>query len=274
MKAIPLNHKQYTEANREAWNEVTPIHQKARKVNFTEQFKTKGFSTLDPVITAKLKEIGLEGKQVAQLGCNNGRELLSLINLGAASGTGFDISDAAIAEATTLAEVAGLPGAFVRTDVYDIGAEYYRSFDLVYISIGVLSWLPDLERFFAIASALLKDKGYLLIYEMHPFLNMLATEDEPEFEATAPLQIVHSYFKTDPWVQNTGIDYIGRSSYEAKTSYNFSHSLAAIFQSVINSGITIREFQEYSHDISTIFAHLEPYQKAPLCYILLGQKQG
>ncbi|CEH28919.1 hypothetical protein AM501_26975 [Aneurinibacillus migulanus] len=262
--------KKYTEANREAWNEVTPIHQKARNINVKKQFKEKGFSLLDKVITEKFKEINIHGKTVAQLCCNNGIELLSIINLGAKSGTGFDISDYAIQEANELAIVSNLPCTFIRTDVYDIGKEHTEQYDLVYISIGALTWLPDLQRFFTIVSGLLKKEGTLVIYEMHPFLNMFAVEGETEFEE--PLKVAFSYYKNDPWVSYKGIDYIGGTAYKSKPNYSFSHTLSNLLNSIMQSGIHIKEFNEYGHDISCIFGHLEKENKLPLSYILVGKK--
>jgi len=123
--------KKYTEANREAWNEVIPIHQKSHSRNLKHEFTKKGYSVLDEIETALLKDIGLKGKNVAHLCCNNGRELLSIINIGAASGVGFDISDEAIREANELRELCELNCDFVRTDVYDIDDKYTNSFDLV-----------------------------------------------------------------------------------------------------------------------------------------------
>ena len=102
-----MDYKQYTEANREAWNEVTPKHQKARKENLMEKFKENDYNALDPIETAKLLELGVKGKRIAQLCCNNGKDLLSLLNLGAISGVGFDISDEAIKEANRLQVVSG-----------------------------------------------------------------------------------------------------------------------------------------------------------------------
>lgn len=268
--------KKYTDANRAAWNEATLIHQKARiekNIDIKKAFTQKGYSTLDEYETAKLKEIGLEGKRVAQLCCNNGRETLSLLNLGAESGVGFDISDEAIKEAKELAEISGLNCQFVRTDVYDIGEEYYDSFDLVYITIGAMAWLPDLYKFFTIVSKLLKKGGHLMIYEQHPFQYMLATEDDKEFDPKYPLNVVYSYFRTEPWVYNDGIDYIGGTSYKSSTTYDFTCKLTNVINSVIKNGIRLDEFTEYSHDISNEFEMQAKEQLLPLCYILIGVKE-
>ncbi len=267
--------KKYTDANREAWNEATLKHQQARAKknnNLKEKFSQKGFSTLDKYETAKLKEIDLAGKKVAQVCCNNGQETLSLVNLGAESAVGFDISDEAIKEARELAKISGLNCEFVRTDIYDIGAEYYDSFDLIYITIGAMGWMPDLNKYFKVVSKMLRAGGHLMIYEHHSFCDLLARDGEDEFDPDDPLKIVHSYFRTEPWVGNDGIDYIGGTKYESKTSYDFTHTTSNIINSIINNGIILKEFTEYSHDISTEFAEHENEGKIPLSYILIGVK--
>lgn len=60
-----MNLKKYTEANRIAWNEATLIHQKSDKENLPEKVKELGFNVLDPIETAKLQELIVQGKKVA-----------------------------------------------------------------------------------------------------------------------------------------------------------------------------------------------------------------
>ncbi|HKA55002.1 MAG TPA: class I SAM-dependent methyltransferase, partial [Candidatus Binatia bacterium] len=143
-----MERSRYTAANRLAWNEAAPIHRRQRFARLLADFRRPGYGCLDAVETAKLREIGLAGKAVAQLCCNNGQELLSIKNLGAGRCVGFDISDDFIAQARELAAAGGIACEFVRTDVYDIPPDYHGAFDLVYITIGALCWMPDLAPFF------------------------------------------------------------------------------------------------------------------------------
>ena len=272
-----MDYKQYTDANREAWNEVTPKHQMARKENLMEKFKETDYNALDPIETAKLLELGIQGKRVVQLCCNNGKDLLSLLNLGASSGVGFDISDEAIKEANQLQAISGRDCSFVRTDVYEIDEKYYDSFDLGYITVGSLIWLPDLEQFFKIVANLLKPGGTLFLYEIHPFTNMVETDKEWEEtrkkspNTSDPIRI--SYFKSDPWIDETSMDYIGHSTYKAKIHYNFPQKFSDILNAIIRANFVLHELMEYAHDISNEFMYLEKAGKVPLSYILTGQKR-
>ncbi|MBD3382302.1 MAG: methyltransferase domain-containing protein [candidate division Zixibacteria bacterium] len=269
-----MDYKKYTEANRIAWNQAMPYHQKNRPLDPHVKFKESGYSTLDKHETEMLNKIGLDGRSVAHLCCNNGQELISIVNLGAKSGVGFDICDEAIDEAKQLAEISKANCEFVRIDVYDIESSWHDRFDLVYITIGALPWLPDLRGFFAIVAKMLKSGGILMIYESHPFLNMIATDDEPEYDPRNPFKISYSYFRDEIYEDTSGIDYYGNESYDAHVSYEFFHQLSTILNTVIASGFEINAFHEYPHDISNCFGHLEDDKLLPLCYILTAKKRN
>jgi ubiquinone/menaquinone biosynthesis C-methylase UbiE len=246
---------------------VAPLHAAANQVRLLQEFTMPGYSVLDPYETAKLREIGVAGKAVAQLACNNGRELLSIKNMGAGRCVGFDLSEEFIRQAQALNEAARQDCEFVAAAVQEISPSYDQQFDLVYITIGVLSWMPDIQAFFAVVARLLRPKGHLMIYETHPFLNML---DLPE-ETDNPLQISLSYFNTAA-SEDAGLDYYTNSDYDASPNYWFAHTLSAIFTALIANGIKIAAFEEYAHDISLAFAPIEPLNKVPLSYILVGER--
>jgi len=258
----------YVAANRLAWNDAAPKHAESQYQKLLDSFAQPGYSYLAPFEQERLLTLGIEGKAIAQLCCNNGRELLSLKNLGAGRCVGFDLSEGFIEQARGLACAGGIACEFVGCNVYEIPADYDGAFDLVYITIGAMCWLEDLTACFAVVARLLRPGGQVFVYEMHPFLDML------EFDKNDPLHICHSYFKDDPFVDTSGLDYWTDSTYESAPCYSFHHKLSDIFGAVLGNGLAIRAFDEYAHDISNVFAHLEPLAiKPPLCYILLGHKQ-
>ncbi len=266
------DHKKITDANRAAWNEVTPYHMKARGDDFLRKIEDPNYSALDKIITDKLNEIGIKGKSVAQICCNNGREAISLRNMGAEKVIGFDISDEAIEEARKLNKLTGKRCRFVRADVYDIDEIYFNQFDIVFITIGSLAWLPDLPGFFQIVSNMLKPSGHLVIYEMHSFAYVFPCIDDPDYDPQNPYNVTYSYFRKEAWANNDGIDYLGGEKYEGKTNYSYTQTLSDIINPIIKSGMTLREFLEYPHDISNIYEFFEKEQKLPLCFILIASK--
>lgn len=274
MTEAPEYAPDYAERNRAAWNEAAAVHRVQRKVNLEEAVQQPDFSTLDAIERGLLLRIGVAGKQVAQLCCNNGRELISVVRLGAAAGVGFDIADEFVREAQHLAGLAQANCRFVRTHIYDIDDRYAGQFDLIYITIGALCWFDDLPRFFYKAAQLLRSGGKLLIYEVHPLLDMFALPGEEEYDPQNDLKLTYTYFRRDPFISTTGLDYWGHTQYEAKPTYSFPHTVATVINAVLQSGFALEEFQEYPHDISVAFAHLEPYQLLPMCYTLLARKEG
>ena len=263
----------YSKANKEAWEEAFAKHQQGYKEDPAERLKRGDLSMLEDDARAALQKIGLKDKTVAQFCCNNGRELLTMLNMGASSGTGFDITENFTTEGRRLAREAGLNAEFIATDIYDIDHTHTERFDLVLITIGALCWFQDLDRFFAKVAMVLKDGGALLINEQHPYTNMLAMPSEEGYDADRPDQVVFSYFKEEPWAENDGVDYIGETSYKSKTLYSFSHSFATILSTLCNNGLALRSLQEFNYDIANAWAHIDR-KGMPLSYVLVAEKHS
>ena len=160
-------------SNRLAWNEASIYHQAARKNSLYDGFSQIDFTVFDrdcdSVLLEKLNRIDLEGKMIAQLPCNNGRKLLSLMRFGAKHSVGFDISDEAVKEARKLADIFGMDADFHRMNALEIPTEHNGLYDFIYISEESLQWFPDLQKYFSVVFRLLRNGGSLLIFEMHPF---------------------------------------------------------------------------------------------------------
>jgi SAM-dependent methyltransferase len=259
----------YTAANRAAWNEVQPLHQRANRERWDRAFQQPGYSCLAEEELATWRRIGLAGSDVAQLACNNGVELLSLRNLGAGRCLGFDIADEAIAEARARASLCAIDCSFVRTDVYELDAAYNGQFDVVYMTAGCLGWMPHLPAFFARAAALLRRGGRVLLHEIHPFAEML-----PEDAAGGDcLRLASPYFKAEPYEDIGGLDYVGRTAYAATTrQYWFVHTLSDIVMALLAVGLAIEEFREVERDISAVHARAAAARAGiPLSMILVAR---
>ncbi len=267
-----MNDKDVFESNRTAWNEAMGYHQAKRKDDLHIGFKDPKFTTFtrdcDAVLLERLNDIGIAGKTISQMPCNNGRELLSIMRMGAESAVGFDISDAAVEEARLLAEAAMLDAEFVRTDILEIDDRYNGTFDLIYISEGSLQWFPDLHAYFSVVSRLLKENGEILIFEMHPFAYLF--ENGFEFEEHN-FNDMTSYFEKGPYHYPDGLDYVGGTSYKAKECFWFMHKMSDVINAVLKSGMEITEFDEYNLEMANTLEG-EMYDKLPLSYILIGRK--
>jgi len=266
--------KEISEKNRQAWNEAMTYHHKARGEHLRDGFKNPKFTTFtwkgDEIILKKLNEIGLSDKVVAQLPCNNGRELLSIINLGAKKGTGFDISDTAISEANELKSISNLNAEFHRINILDIDDSFNNSIDLVYISEGSLQWFSSLNDYFRIVAKLLKPNGKIFINEIHPFAYFFETANDSDKDAT--LDDFISYFEKGPYSYKNGLDYVGQTKYDAKECCWYMHTISDIINALIQNGIEIENFEEFNTEVANV-ERMKNLEKFPLSYIISARKK-
>ncbi|CAA9584936.1 MAG: hypothetical protein AVDCRST_MAG86-3361 [uncultured Truepera sp.] len=255
----------YADANRAMWNATADVHARASLPKLLERVAHPDFSTFDFVEKRVFTRLGLFGKDVAQPSCNNGRELISCKKAGAAHCVGFDVSEGFIAQGQALAQASGVDVTFVRTDVYDIPHDYNAGFDIVYVTIGALGWLRDLPEYMGVVARLLRPGGHLFLYEMHPILDM--------FDAATGLEVKHSYFRTEPYVEDAAPDYLDTDTVVEGTSYWFHHKMSDIIGGALGAGLELRLFEEFEHDQSEVYAAFEGFEKKPpLSYALLAQK--
>ncbi|CDG23089.1 conserved protein of unknown function [Xenorhabdus poinarii G6] len=257
------------ESNRRAWDASADSHLRTHSwKGLLQAVQGEDFSCLDETLGGVLRELDLVGKAVVQVGCNNGREVLSLYAFGVERAVGIDQSAAFLAQARQLAENSPHQPRFVEANAYDLPAELNGQFDLLLITIGVLNWMPDIERFFASVSGLLKPAGHLVIYETHPFLEML----EPESER--PFELRNDYFTAKPYVSREAIIYEGCGSDTGVASYWYVHELGSILGGLLSAGLRLSHFKEYRHSNREELYDL--YESGPLtlpmCYTLVSVK--
>ena len=263
--------KAAVEANRLAWDRAAEHHRAdGQWRRLVDGFAQPGFSCLDEILTAQLRDLGLEGAAIAQLCCNNGRELISARNLGAAEAVGFDQAAAFLAQARELNGIAGLDCRFVEGNVLALPDAFDGRFDIVMVTIGVFGWMPDLLGFFRVAARLLKPGGAFLAYEEHPIQNMFEPE-RPE-----PLKAVNSYFRREPFIEAVSLDYYGNADYEAPTHYWFPYTLGEIVTTCIEAGLELVQLREYPHNINAAAYDIYEGQSVqfPLSYLLIARKAG
>lgn len=258
-----------TRANRDAWNASASHHETgAEWERLVDGFSRPGFSTFDETATDCLNEIGIAGKAVVQVCCNNGRELLSLFSLGMDRGLGIDQSEEFIAHAEALNTVAGTKCRFLCSDIYALPPETPQDFDLVLITIGAINWMPDLPRFFSVAAGLLKPGGQVMLYETHPYLEMF----DPE--ATDPYRPTRSYFQREPDVDTAGIVYDGSTVEAVSESYWYIHRMGDVINGCIQAGLRIEKLEEYPHSNRETDYDIYENQavQLPMCFILVARK--
>ena len=227
----------------------------------------------------EVSELGdVRGLRLVHLQCNAGADTLAWARRGAEV-TGIDFSAVAIAEATRLADVVGSPATFVCSDVYDLPADL-GPFDVVYTSMGVLWWLPDLDRWAAVVAGLLADGGRFYLYEIHPTSMALVAGDgsfsigEDYYGPGEPI-----VFETAGTYYEAPEDFVAESAMEHGTV----HTLGSIVTSLSAAGLRIDFLHEHPftrfrmHPPLVEFADgfwsfPEGWPRVPLTFSLLATK--
>lgn len=254
------NREKYVTANRAAWNEVAPRHAARNQARLIELFRAGGYNHLEDAAQDMIRQTGITGKSVVQIGCNNGIDLLSVKNMGAGRCLGFDQATAFLDQAREIAQAAGVADEvdFIEANVYALPATLSQSFDVALTTIGVIYWMPDLPAFFRAVAALIKPGGWWVMEETHPIVQMY--EEDP---AGGSSQLTYSYFRAEPLEWTDGLDYFGGKRYESAPYYSFMHKFSDIINAGLAAGLTLRRIEEVDHDISCQCADLADAKANP-----------
>lgn len=232
---MPLD--EYRAANRDRWDETVAVHA-ASEFYGVDRFLA-GESTL---LDLDRESVGsVAGKTLLHLQCHFGMDTLSWAREGA-SVVGLDFSSAAIAKARELAEQAGLAdrARFVESELYDAPNALDEQFDIVYVNIGALSWLPDISGWARVAAGFLRPGGLFYIHEIHPFVQTLDQEQADH------LIVRYPYFNRGPLRIDDPGDYASQdAAFEHSETYEWNHSVGDVVTSLIEAGLTIEALREH-----------------------------
>ena len=236
------------EANLANWNSRVRVHAESRF------YDVAGWLLKSPGPPSReIEALGdLEGKTLVHLQCHFGMDTLQWAKAGATV-TGLDFSPAAIEEATSLAERAGLSerASFVCANVYDAPqALSGNRFDVVYISLGALCWLPNVAAWGAVVADLLAPGGRLYIHDGHPFTSCFDDDGE---------EIVYSYFEEldNPYVSDGASTYTDGEELSATRTYEWNHSIGEIVAALIGHGLVLDSLTEHEWTLFRRFPWLE-----------------
>ena len=226
-----------TEQNRRAWDEIAAQRSLAYGDSQVpaEVFRNGGI-VLDPRVVDTVGDP--TGKRLLHLMCATGEETLSWAVLGAEA-VGVDISRVNVDLATRKAQEADLPVRFVRADVGHLPPDLAAAdFDIVYTAIGVLVWVPDLDRWAdAIANAL-RPNGHFVLLDEHPIAMTMWGED-------GRARIVDDYFGRHSPITGTGWGHFPGGEDATEPTHQFSWPLGDILNALIGAGLAIERVDEF-----------------------------
>jgi SAM-dependent methyltransferase len=228
MRESPLD------ANRLLWDELVSVHAAGGFYDLAA-FRA-GASTLRPI---EVREVGdVDGKRLLHLQCHFGMDSISWARRGA-SVVGVDFSPAAIDLARELAREEGVAAEFVCSDLYDLPDKLVGTFDVVFTSYGVLTWLPDLDRWASVVARYVAAEGTFYIVEQHPVGGMLE-EHEGHLIASEP------YFNVGPMKDESDGSYADRdAALEHRLSFQWQHSLSDVITALTSAGLQIEFLHEF-----------------------------
>lgn len=253
-------------ANRASWEATARLHEASQLPTLLERFRDPAFTTFDEVEREVYAGLRVAGERALQVCCNNGRELLSLLRLGAAEGVGVDLAEGNLAQARRLAEAAGLADRvrFVQGDALAL-PDGLGTFGIAILTVGALGWLPRLQPLFDGIAARLDGGGALFVYEMHPILDTFDPEAGP-----VP---VRDYFDRTPLAEEGGPDYYEPDKIVEAPMYWFHHTLSDVIGGCLRAGLRLEHFEERPHDISMVYrAFRDLPARPPLSYTLVARK--
>ena len=226
--------------NRAHWDELAAHHPD------TEYYDVPGFldgeSSLQRLEREELADVVGAGTRLLHLQCHFGMDTLSWAREGATV-VGADFSGTAIETARELAAEAGLGdrATFVESDLYDLPANLDGEFDVVFTSYGVLTWLPDLDRWGDVIAHFLAPGGTFYIAESHPF-----TEVFHEASTAEDLRVGYPYFEGSHLSFDDDGSY---ADYDLETehtrTHEFSHSLAEVVNALLDAGLRLEFLHEH-----------------------------
>jgi SAM-dependent methyltransferase len=223
-------------ANRASWDDRTAIHLESRFYDVEGWLRDQRGPR-----AREIEALGdVAGLRLMHLQCHFGLDTLAWARAGAQV-TGLDFSSAAIDAARDIAERAGLADRadFVCADVHD-AVEVLRgaTFDVVYVSLGALSWLPSVDRWASQVGALIAPGGRFYLHDAHPVAWALA-DDELRFE--------HTYFEElEPFTVETDATYTDADRpLRAKRIYEWNHSIGEIVTALIRHGLRLEWLVEH-----------------------------
>lgn len=225
--------------NRDNWDDRVPLHRDAYGLDRFDDPDHLSDVVVDDLaaLSPHLPAQSIAGLDVCHLQCHIGTDTVSLARAGARV-TGVDFSGPALRTAAEFAMRLGIDATWVESDVLEARSAVAGDFDVVYTSIGTITWLADLDRWAAQIVALLRPGGTFYIRDGHPSLYSLDEDAEA-------LSIRYPYFgdgRAQQW--DDASTYVGDGVVAHPRTYEWPHPLSEILGALLRAGLRLVHFDE------------------------------
>jgi 2-polyprenyl-3-methyl-5-hydroxy-6-metoxy-1,4-benzoquinol methylase len=225
--------------NRAHWDALAAVHGEGRDAYYDVEALVGGRDSLsDAEDEAVRLAVGdPDGRDVLHLQCHLGFDAVSLARRGARV-TGADFSAPALVKARAIAARAGVAVDYVEADATALPPGLGGRFDLVYATIGVITWIDDVAAWMRSAASALRPGGRLALVEIHPLYNTLA--------ATDPFRADFPYAYDGPRRFDEPGSYADRDAPVAATaSVSYAHSLGEVVDAALGAGLRVEALREH-----------------------------
>jgi SAM-dependent methyltransferase len=225
--------------NRAHWDALASAHGQGQDAYYDTEALVGGADTLREAEQAGVREAvgAVAGLDVLHLQCHIGFDSISLARRGARV-VGADFSPASLEKARALARRCGVDVDFVEVDATKLPPSLHNRFDLVYATIGVITWIEDLHAWMRSAAAALRGGGRLLLVDIHPLFAMIASTD--------PFAVDFPYANEGPRTFDEPGSYAGAHLEVAATAtVEYGHSLAEVVNAALEAGLKIQRLDEH-----------------------------
>ena len=275
MATLDPDSARFMAANRLHWDELVPVHA-ASAFYDVGAFKA-GATTLHDI---ELRELGdVSGRTMLHLQCHFGLDTLSWRRAGATV-TGVDFSGEAITLARQLSADTGLDARFIEANIYDLPGVLHETFDVVFASYGVICWLPDLDRWAAVAAHFVVPGGVLYLVDDHPSAGLL-TEGA---DGSLAVDDGHARRPQPERSDNEG-SYADRNARIKTPNFEWTHSLGDVVSALTKAEFAVRWLHEHPQCAWQRLPSMErgddgwwrlppPNDRLPLAFSILAARVG
>lgn len=220
--------KEMSSVNRISWNKdryqiwlnrFGSVEQEAKRILNDPRKRLK-------ILADYLGEV--KDKRVINLLGSNGTKAISLALMGAKEVKVVDIADENARFGYDLASACNVEIDYIVTDVMELVPEEIGVFDIVFIEMGVLHYIYDIEKLFLIANRLLCTGGKFVLREYHPVIWKLLKPENGQYVASG------NYFE---------------QSIDGEEMKTRRWTLGEVVTSIVKAGLTVNALHEESGDI-------------------------
>ncbi|WP_028049340.1 bifunctional 2-polyprenyl-6-hydroxyphenol methylase/3-demethylubiquinol 3-O-methyltransferase UbiG [Cellulomonas sp. URHD0024] len=241
---MPRTRSSWFEDNRKNWNDRAALHHAS---GYGIQELIDDPRAISATLVPDVARLGdLTGKDVIHLQCHLGTDTVSLSRLGPRRVVGVDLSGESVRRARAIATECRADVEYVEANVYDAREAVVGDFQLVFTSLGVLCWLPDVDGWARVVASLLAPGGRFVIRDDHPMFMTIGEDvsrgllvEQPYFQQDEPLtwDDAGSYVVASP-----GAPAIGNTR-----NHQWNHSLGEIVTALLRAGLVITALEESSY---------------------------